>query len=80
MHRCLQVPEIVDIILKFVPPETSATSARIHLVSSALSCRLFSEVALNIIWHTQSNLVALLKTLPCERWREEGTNFDLEFV
>ena len=81
MHDCLQIPEILDLILRYVPPEPVAQTARMHLGSCALTCQLFSEAALDIIWNTQTSLVPLLKTLPQHRWRESpNEGFHRHFV
>ena len=87
MHDCLAIPEILDLIFRFVPPEPITVTARRHLVSCALTSRYFSEVALDIIWHTQTNLYHLIKTLPNKRWKDSGENrrhqmdeYDREFV
>jgi len=81
MHQCLQVPELLNYILRFVPPYPSAVVARKHLLSCALTCKLFAEVALDIIWHTQPNLIVLLRMLHREK-RNIDLNalYDGEFV
>ncbi|KAF8959225.1 hypothetical protein BDZ97DRAFT_1401270 [Flammula alnicola] len=82
MHDCLQVTEIVDLIFKQVyydsPPGRSANKT---LLALATTCHDFEELALNIMWHTQSNLVRLIKVLPSHCWQEEPkTGFDRIFT
>lgn len=65
-HECLLVNEIVDLIFSFAYVTRSRESKR-DLLSLALTCHDFKEVALDILWLTQSNLVSLIKTLPENR-------------
>ncbi|KDR69820.1 hypothetical protein GALMADRAFT_77082 [Galerina marginata CBS 339.88] len=80
MHDCLQVQDIVDLIFTRVDQDSPARIGKQDLLSLALTCRDFQETALDILWHTQTNLVQLIKTLPRRSWTEEpDSGFDRTF-
>ncbi|PPQ69518.1 hypothetical protein CVT25_013382 [Psilocybe cyanescens] len=82
MHLCLQVNEILDLILTDLFESRPGLQSKHDLISAALTCHDFLENALDILWKTQTSLVPLIKTLPRNRWRESQTNssrFDLRF-
>lgn len=80
MHYCLQVNEILDLILSDLFESKPGRQSKHNLVSAALTCHDFLEVALDILWKTQTSLVPLIKTLPHDRWKEEGSGFGRTFV
>ena len=61
MHHCLQIPELLSIIFRYV--HTQETLARL-----ARTCTDFRDPALNVLWHTQSTLLPLFKCLPRDAW------------
>uniref|UniRef100_A0A8H7Y8G1 Uncharacterized protein n=1 Tax=Psilocybe cubensis TaxID=181762 RepID=A0A8H7Y8G1_PSICU len=76
MHHCLQVTEILDLILTDLFESREGPHSRGDLLSVGLTCQDFLEVALDILWGTQTSLVPLIKTLPCNLWKEGGSGFD----
>ncbi|KAF4618457.1 hypothetical protein D9613_010173 [Agrocybe pediades] len=62
-HHCLQVYDILDLIFSFAC-EVRSKESRKDLLSLALTCQDFKEVALDVLWHTQTNLIPLLMTIP----------------
>jgi hypothetical protein len=83
MHSCLQIFEILDQIFHHVYYDSSqgqTVNARDTLMLT-LTCHSFEDVALNILWHTQTDFVRLIKVLPSRRWLESGRDvFDRDFV
>jgi hypothetical protein len=65
MHRCLHIPDFLCEIFKFFGGDTLHKKA---LLSLALSCQTFQDQALNLLWHTQTSLHPLFKTLPQDLW------------
>ena len=81
MHACLEVQEILHYIFTLVFHDASGRPARRDLLSLALTCHYLAETALDILWHTQSNMVPLIKTLPGRCWKEDpASGFDRMFV
>ncbi|KAJ6451834.1 hypothetical protein C8R47DRAFT_291294 [Mycena vitilis] len=79
MHRCWQIPEILQIILeelKIVEPMLMAlgkveTQAFARM---ARTCRTLSEPALNVLWSRQDTLLPLLTCFPSNLWETSGSN------
>ncbi|KAJ7030147.1 hypothetical protein C8F04DRAFT_1114825 [Mycena alexandri] len=77
MHRCLEIQEVVRIIVEnlqhdpphYLPalPPTSLLDW-VSLARTARTCRGFSDLALDILWRDQSSLLHLLKCLPSHTW------------
>jgi len=83
MHSCLGVFEILDQIFHYAHYDTSQGKAvNAHdTLALALTCHTFEDAALNILWHTQTNFVQLIKVLPRRYWFETGIdNFSRSFV
>lgn len=81
MHPCLEVQEILDLIFTQVYHDYPGRASRHDMTSLALTCHYFAETSLDVLWHTQSNLVPLIKTLPNRCWEEEpNTGFERMFV
>jgi hypothetical protein len=74
--------EILDEIFQYVYHDSSRTKgAARDMLALAQTCRTFTDVALNILWHTQDNFVHLIKVLPQRCWFENGEDtFDGDFV
>ncbi|KAF8062194.1 hypothetical protein FPV67DRAFT_1672675 [Lyophyllum atratum] len=72
MHSCLKIPEILCTIFQNVidrqdwkaPFSGSAT-----LLNLALTCKLFKEPALDVLWHTIQTLEPLIRCLPADAIR-----------
>ena len=70
MHHFLRVPEILSrIFLEVFDPDDARRSYPFGsgsrtLVNLALTCKMFSEPALNILWRFLPNLVPLIRSLP----------------
>ena len=75
MHHALAIPEIVRMILGcFLPGHIeinadkvnymAATALRSSVLNVALTCRSFSEPALDILWWAMDDLVPLFNLLP----------------
>ncbi|KAJ7504688.1 hypothetical protein B0H11DRAFT_2273266 [Mycena galericulata] len=67
MHRTLKIPELVDIIISELGPETSRTSAR-ALAALACTCTTFHEQALDALWKSQNTAMNLLRCMPADLW------------
>ncbi|KAI0754815.1 hypothetical protein C8Q80DRAFT_1095709 [Daedaleopsis nitida] len=80
MHRCLRVPELLDIIFQKVQIESGGNSAVIALACTA---RCFQDAALDTLWQSQASLVPLVKCFPeallTETKVEDGSR-ELSFV
>ncbi|KAL4249407.1 hypothetical protein ABKN59_007981 [Abortiporus biennis] len=64
MHRVFQVPEILNLVLKFIAGSSEDYESPSIFLSVARTCKLFEEPALEHLWHTQSSLVPLLRCAP----------------
>ena len=76
MHRALAIPEIVRTILDSFSVKPSrdigadkhcygtATASRSSVLNVALTCRSFSEPALDVLWWTMDDLFPLFNLLP----------------
>ncbi|KAJ7447467.1 hypothetical protein FB451DRAFT_779082 [Mycena latifolia] len=62
MHRCLKIPEVLSLIFAHLAEGTG----NVDLSHLAITCRTFADPALNLLWHTQTDLVPLLRCL--ELW------------
>ena len=60
MHRALLIPEILHAVCAYA---TDAT-----LVSLARSCKVFHEVAIQVLWDELRDLSPLIKCLPEDAW------------
>ncbi|KAJ7591799.1 hypothetical protein C8J56DRAFT_519006 [Mycena floridula] len=70
MHECWGIAEIRDLIFSDVFSAVSIRDARCDLVKLAMTCKLFSTTALDMLWRKQSTLFPLIKLLPRELWKE----------
>ncbi|EMD38983.1 hypothetical protein CERSUDRAFT_72231 [Gelatoporia subvermispora B] len=70
MHHCLQIAEILSIIIGYISKSDSL--GRATLAALARTCRLFHGPALDVLWRHQDNLLNLLKCLPGDAWMIEG--------
>ncbi|KAJ7166636.1 hypothetical protein C8R46DRAFT_1094941 [Mycena filopes] len=85
MHRCLEIQEVVRVILgnlqhdpSYYYPLPSPIPAVnwVSLARIARTCRAFSDLALDILWQDQYSLLPLLKCLPAHTW--EMVNVDID--
>ncbi|KAJ7132722.1 hypothetical protein C8R46DRAFT_1140640 [Mycena filopes] len=77
MHRCLRIPDILQITFEeLVAHELgfSPSHGKVALSRLAQTCRQFSELALDILWESQYTLTPLLKTFPAHVWEISNTN------
>lgn len=90
MHRCLEVAEILATVMDYVevlphiaPSDggyTPFTEGKHHLLQLAVTCRTFSEPALNALWRTQKSLLPLIETLPEDAWDTTITHEDSDEI
>lgn len=66
MHPCLRLAEIVEIIFEMLDDDRRYLGTAAAL---ARTCRLFQDLALNIVWAFQDSLRNLLERFPEEIWR-----------
>ncbi|KAJ7160612.1 hypothetical protein C8R43DRAFT_920477 [Mycena crocata] len=62
MHRCLNILEILSLIC------CEAGSSKKTLASFAMTCKSFTEPALDVIWAYQDTLANLLRCMPNGLW------------
>ncbi|KAI1790199.1 hypothetical protein LXA43DRAFT_525345 [Ganoderma leucocontextum] len=80
MHRCLAVPELLNLIFKEVQAEAKGD---ITVVALARTAKCFQDVALDTLWERQMSLVPLVKCFPQDIWdetRQEDGSKKLSFV
>lgn len=65
MHRCWEIPELLAQIFDNVLYDPRS------LAALAGTCRLFSDLALDLLWGIHGDMLVLLKTMPSSLWREE---------
>ncbi|KAJ7660167.1 hypothetical protein DFH06DRAFT_1130071 [Mycena polygramma] len=79
MHRCWQIPEILQIILE----ELKKTEPMLMMLGKietqavarmARTCRTLSDPALNVLWSQQDTLLPLLTCFPSNLWEISGSN------
>ncbi|KAJ3544547.1 hypothetical protein NMY22_g2752 [Coprinellus aureogranulatus] len=64
MHQCLQLPEVFCIICSSLD--------KTDLFHTALTCRRFTDTALDLLWYELTSLIPLLYTLPEEVLETNG--------
>ncbi|TFK68486.1 hypothetical protein BDN72DRAFT_841782 [Pluteus cervinus] len=80
MHPCLEVGELLHLILSLIYDDLSTRQSQQGLLAVGLTCRLFLEAAMDLMWHTQSSFVPLIKTLPRKLWMDTPSRgFDRTF-
>ncbi|KAJ7612893.1 hypothetical protein DFH06DRAFT_1307976 [Mycena polygramma] len=62
MHRALEILEVVEIVCSNLSPDIPGSRAT--LAALAISCKIFHDPALHILWRTQRSLVPLLSCMP----------------
>ncbi|KAJ7184916.1 hypothetical protein C8R46DRAFT_938891 [Mycena filopes] len=67
MHRCLEIPEVLSLILGNLSPEEPLDSRA--LASFARTAKVFQDPALDILWKTQDSAVNLLRCMPADVFR-----------
>lgn len=65
MHRCLDVPELLELIASCM---MKGGGKRQDLVSLAVACHGLTDPVLNVLWKHQSSLSVLLKCFPNDLW------------
>lgn len=64
MHHCLEILEILQMILRYLYDDGNLGS----LASVAVTCRALHDPALDVLWHTLPALEYLVKCLPTDLW------------
>ncbi|KAJ6594640.1 hypothetical protein B0H19DRAFT_66994 [Mycena capillaripes] len=62
MHRCCNIPEVVELICGEAKFSTLASLAR--------TCQMFQPSAFAVLWENQKDLLQLLKCTPSDLWEE----------
>lgn len=69
MHRCLDIPELLNLIAScMITKGPRGERQRQDLVSLAVTCRGLTDTVLNVLWKNQSSLTVLLKCFPNDLW------------
>ncbi|EMD38999.1 hypothetical protein CERSUDRAFT_93039 [Gelatoporia subvermispora B] len=66
MHKCLQITEILSIIIDYL--SANDRKDRATLSALARTCGTFQGIALNVLWRHQDGLLNVLKCLPGDAW------------
>ncbi|KAI6127905.1 hypothetical protein EDD16DRAFT_1702217 [Pisolithus croceorrhizus] len=75
MHHCLQITEILCLIIEFLAHEDLVTRLearsipRRDVARLARTCKAFMDPALDVLWKTQSSLSPLIMCLPDHLWK-----------
>jgi hypothetical protein len=69
MHRCLQIPELLERVLRLA-------SAADTLYNCAVTCHHFSGLALDILWGAHRDLMHALAVMPPDLWDPEGIEIE----
>ncbi|KAJ7451664.1 hypothetical protein FB451DRAFT_1101142 [Mycena latifolia] len=64
MHRCLLIAEILALIIDF----STCYSQKAEAYHLALTCKAFSESALDALWRETYGLMQLIRLLPADLW------------
>jgi hypothetical protein len=80
MHKCLEIPEISGLIFDSLLNDAPSGESRRTMLALALTCRGFEDIALDVLWHTQTSLVPLIKCTPSDLWRESIDGFNRDLV
>ncbi len=64
MHAILQIEEVFVKIADALDQTTP--KARSALYALARTCRTFHEPAINVLWHTQTSLIPILRCIPAQ--------------
>ncbi|KAF5313356.1 hypothetical protein D9611_008472 [Ephemerocybe angulata] len=70
MNRCLQAPEILQLICNQLPNDQKEDRQRLRAL--ALSCRALLEPALDRLWYKVHSLAFFIPTLPASMWKVES--------
>ncbi|KAJ6520532.1 hypothetical protein C8R45DRAFT_62927 [Mycena sanguinolenta] len=73
MHRCLQIPEIVDMICAELDPFSSWSFTSHHLAILARTCTSFSGPALHHLWACATLSKILISCMPSDLWADDVT-------
>ncbi|KAF6751101.1 hypothetical protein DFP72DRAFT_908470 [Ephemerocybe angulata] len=69
MNRCLQTPEILQLICEQLPIDRHKDRGRLFAV--ALSCRALLEPGLDRLWYRIQSFIPLIANLPSDLWNIE---------
>lgn len=75
MHRCLEVYDIVLVVVEFLNfLDHAHPNEPCNLLSFGLSCRHLFDPAMDILWSTQEDLYNLVKCMPSDLWQVTTSN------
>ena len=66
MHRCLEIPEILELIFRQV--DDGSCCDTLHLV---LTCRHFKNHALSLLWRSLESPAPLFMAMPSDLWKSD---------
>ncbi|KAJ6578428.1 hypothetical protein B0H19DRAFT_1371241 [Mycena capillaripes] len=72
MHHCLQISEVVDLIVAQLDPRTCWQAS--GLAALACTCMTFHDSALDRLWAEQKNIMNVIQCMPEDLW--EGKDVD----
>ncbi|EMD37933.1 hypothetical protein CERSUDRAFT_114574 [Gelatoporia subvermispora B] len=67
MHRALETPEIITLILRYAKTPDGSTDNP-TLAAVARTCRILSDIALDLLWERQEGLVNFIRCMPEDAW------------
>ncbi|CCM02996.1 uncharacterized protein FIBRA_05111 [Fibroporia radiculosa] len=89
MHHCLEVDDIFAVVVNYayesrliydaaegISVQQSQLARHFDtgtVLALALTCRSFTDTALNRLWHSSLGIDRVLQTLPADAWRKEST-------
>ncbi|KAJ7893793.1 hypothetical protein B0H13DRAFT_2339527 [Mycena leptocephala] len=75
MHHCLQIYEIVDLIVAQLEPQTCWQAS--CLAALARTCTTFHSSALDRLWKEQKNILNLIRCMPEDLWETTDVDGDI---
>ncbi|KAJ7877803.1 hypothetical protein B0H13DRAFT_977458 [Mycena leptocephala] len=75
MHHCLQIYEIVDLIVAQLEPQTCWQAS--CLAALARTCTTFHNSALDRLWKEQRNILNLIRCMPEDLWETTDVDGDI---
>ncbi|KII95721.1 hypothetical protein PLICRDRAFT_227065 [Plicaturopsis crispa FD-325 SS-3] len=74
MHRCLETFDTIVLIFSDIARSKDPDAARTTLARLARTCRAFHEVALDLLWEEQTDILPLLRCMPPDLWEVEASH------
>ncbi|KAF8173812.1 hypothetical protein K438DRAFT_2023348 [Mycena galopus ATCC 62051] len=69
-QRALEIPEIVHMICG--QADVDSWVSQTTLITIARTSKIFTDAALDVVWHNQASLVPLIKCMPETLWEQRG--------